>query len=121
MADDDTAVALGELGAGLLDAGYAVTDVEQLLRTVAAAHGRIDLAIGVLPGAAMIDDPRTPGVRLTNATGEQLTSTRSPRWRAWQGRRSRTGHRWPRSAACSSRSGRSRPGTRNPLQCWAVA
>ena len=31
-ADDDIALTLGDLGAGLLDAGYAVTDVQQVLR-----------------------------------------------------------------------------------------
>lgn len=73
MADENAAVALGELGAGLLDAGYAVTDVEQLLRGVSVAHSLADVTIGVLPGAAMIDDPRRPGLRLTNATGELMT------------------------------------------------
>ena len=73
MADDESAIALGELGACLLDAGYAVTDVQQVLRSVAAAHGRDDVTVGVLPSAVMIDDPRTTGSRLTNATGESLT------------------------------------------------
>jgi uncharacterized membrane protein YjjP (DUF1212 family)/uncharacterized membrane protein YjjB (DUF3815 family) len=70
---DDVAVALGELGAGLLDAGYAVTDVREVLCTVADAQGRADITVGVLPSAVMIDDPRTAGSRLTNATGEPLS------------------------------------------------
>ena len=73
MTDDDTAAALGELGAGLLDAGYAVTDVQQVLRGVADAHGRPDFTIGVLPSAVLIDDPLGPGTRLTNAHRAELT------------------------------------------------
>ena len=73
MADDDVAVALGELGAGLLDAGYAVTDVREVLCSVAETQGRSDVTVGVLPSAVMIDDPQQPGMRLTNATGELLS------------------------------------------------
>ena len=73
MTDDDTAAALGELGAGLLDAGYAVTDVQQVLRGVADAHDRPDFTIGVLPSAVLIDDPRAAGTRLTNAHRAELT------------------------------------------------
>ena len=73
MADENDAVALGELGAGLLDAGYAVTDVQEVLCAVAAVRGRSDITVGVLPSAVLIDDPLTAGTRLTNATGEQLT------------------------------------------------
>ena len=73
MTDDDTAAALGELGAGLLDAGYAVTDVQQVLREVADAHDRPDFTIGVLPSAVLIDDPLGSGNRLTNAQRAELT------------------------------------------------
>lgn len=73
MAHENDAVALGELGAGLLDAGYAVTDVQEVLCAVAAVRGRSDITVGVLPSAVLIDDPLTAGTRLTNATGEQLT------------------------------------------------
>jgi uncharacterized membrane protein YjjP (DUF1212 family) len=69
----DPALALGELGAALLDAGYAVTDVQRVLAEVADAHGRADIAIGVLPSAVLIDNPADGRTRLVNATGEQMT------------------------------------------------
>ena len=71
--DGDIALTLGDLGAGLLDAGYAVTDVQQALRAVGEAHGRADLTIGVLPSAIMVDDPRSGRTRLINSTGAALT------------------------------------------------
>jgi uncharacterized membrane protein YjjP (DUF1212 family) len=67
-ADADIAIVLGELGAALLDAGYAVTDVAQTLRTVGATRGRTDLTIGVLPSAIMVDDPLTGRMRMVNAS-----------------------------------------------------
>jgi len=72
-ADDDIALTLGDLGAGLLDAGYAVTDVQQVLREICATNGRTDLTIGVLPSAIMVDDPLAGRTRLVNATGAPLT------------------------------------------------
>ncbi|MET0966051.1 MAG: threonine/serine exporter family protein [Nakamurella sp.] len=71
--DGDIATVLGELGAALLDAGYAVTDVAQTLRTVGKTRGRTDLTIGVLPSAIMVDDPVARRMRLVNATGAALT------------------------------------------------
>lgn len=69
----DPALALGELGAALLDAGYAVTDVQRVLCEVAEAHGRSDITIGVLPSVALIDNPADGRTRLVNATGELMT------------------------------------------------
>ena len=69
----DPALALGELGAALLDAGYAVTDVQRILGEVAAAHGRSDITIGVLPSAVLLDNPADGRTRLVNATGELMT------------------------------------------------
>jgi uncharacterized membrane protein YjjP (DUF1212 family) len=71
--DGDIATVLGELGAALLDAGYAVTDVAQNLRTVGKVRGRTDLTIGVLPSAIMVDDPVACRMRLVNSTGAALT------------------------------------------------
>ena len=71
--DGDIALTLGDLGAGLLDAGYAVTDVQVALCAVGDAHGRPDLTIGVLPSAIMVDDPRSGRTRLINSTGAPLT------------------------------------------------
>ena len=73
--DADIALTLGDLGAGLLDAGYAVTDVQQALRAVGQVNGRTDLTIGVLPSAIMVDDPRAGRTRLVNSTGAALTFT----------------------------------------------
>ncbi|MEP6561448.1 MAG: threonine/serine exporter family protein [Nakamurella sp.] len=69
----DIATVLGELGAALLDAGYAVTDVAQTLRTVGRTKGRTDLTIGVLPSTIMVDDPVACRMRLVNSTGAALT------------------------------------------------
>ena len=66
------ATTLGELGAAMLDAGYAVTDVSLALQAIGKARGRTDLTIGVLPRAIMIDDPVAGRMRLVNATGEAL-------------------------------------------------
>jgi uncharacterized membrane protein YjjP (DUF1212 family) len=71
--DSDIATVLGELGAVLLDAGYAVTDVAQTLRTVGKTRGRTDLTIGVLPSAIMVDDPAARRMRLVNSSGAALT------------------------------------------------
>jgi len=71
--DDEIATVLGDLGAALLDAGYAVTDVAQSLRTVGKTRGRTDLTIGVLPSAIMVDDPVACRMRLVNSTGAALT------------------------------------------------
>src|SRR6478609_2369852 len=71
--DDDIATTLGELGAAMLDAGYAVTDVALALRTVGKAGGRTDLTIGVLPSAIMVDDPVVGRTRLVNSKGSALT------------------------------------------------
>ena len=72
--DGDIALTLGDLGAGLLDAGYAVTDVQQLrCARSAMRNGRPDLTIGVLPSAIMVDDPRSGRTRLINSTGARLT------------------------------------------------
>ena len=65
----DVALALGDLGAALLDAGYAVTDVQQILQAVADTHGRGDATIGVLPTAIMVDDPAAGRTRLVNSMG----------------------------------------------------
>ena len=73
--DGDIALTLGDLGAGLLDAGYAVTDVQQALRAVGQVNGRTDLTIGVLPSAIMVDDPQSGRTRLVNSTGASLTFT----------------------------------------------
>lgn len=70
---DDVTLALGELGAALLDAGYAVTDVQQIVQSVADAHGRSDVTIGVLPSAVMVDDPLVGRTRLVNASASGLT------------------------------------------------
>jgi uncharacterized membrane protein YjjP (DUF1212 family) len=69
----DVALALGDLGAALLDAGYAVTDVQQILQAVADAHGRGDATIGVLPSAIMVDDPAAGRTRLVSSRGTGLT------------------------------------------------
>lgn len=69
----DPALALGELGAALLDAGYAVTDVQRVLCEVAGAHSRSDITIGVLPSAVLIDNPADGRTRLVNATGELMS------------------------------------------------
>jgi len=69
----DVALALGDLGAALLDAGYAVTDVQQILQAVADTHGRGDATIGVLPTAIMVDDPAAGRTRLVNSMGTGLT------------------------------------------------
>ncbi len=69
----DVALALGDLGAALLDAGYAVTDVQQILQAVADVHGRGDATIGVLPSAIMVDDPMAGRTRLVSSTGTGLT------------------------------------------------
>lgn len=71
--DDDIATTLGELGAAMLDAGYAVTDVALTLRTVGKTRGRTDLTIGVLPSAIMVDDPVVGRTRLVNSKGVALT------------------------------------------------
>ena len=73
--DADIALTLGDLGAGLLDAGYAVTDVQQALREVGQVNGRADLTIGVLPSAIMVDDPQSGRTRLINSTGAALSFT----------------------------------------------
>jgi uncharacterized membrane protein YjjP (DUF1212 family) len=72
-ADAEIALTLGDLGAALLDAGYAVTDVQQALRRIGTSHGRADLTIGVLPSAIMVDDPRAGRTRLVNSSGAALT------------------------------------------------
>jgi len=72
-AGDEISLTLGDLGAGLLDAGYAVTDVQQALCAIGTAHGRGDLTIGVLPSAILVDDPRSGRTRLMNSSGAQLT------------------------------------------------
>lgn len=71
--DADIALTLGDLGAGLLDAGYAVTDVQQALCAVGQVNGRPDLTIGVLPSAILVDDPRSGRTRLVNSNGAPLT------------------------------------------------
>jgi uncharacterized membrane protein YjjP (DUF1212 family) len=71
--DDDIATTLGELGAAMLDAGYAVTDVALALRSIGKARGRSDLTIGVLPSAIMVDDPVAGRMRLVNSEGAALT------------------------------------------------
>ena len=72
-AGNEISLTLGDLGAGLLDAGYAVTDVQQALCAIGTAHGRGDLTIGVLPSAILVDDPRSGRTRLMNSSGAQLT------------------------------------------------
>ncbi|MGS0687983.1 threonine/serine exporter family protein [Nakamurella sp. GG22] len=69
----ELASAIGDLGTALLDAGYAVTDVQRSLCAVADAYGGRDITIGVLPGAILIDDGTAARTRLVNATGELMS------------------------------------------------
>lgn len=70
---DAPALALGGLGAALLDAGYAVTDVQRILRDVAAMQGQVQLTVGVLPGAVLVDDAAAGHVRMVESSGTNLT------------------------------------------------
>ena len=72
--ESDIAMTIGELGAAMLDAGYAVTDVQQVLRATAGTRAfGVDITFGVLPSAILIDDSRSGRTRLVNAGGGQLT------------------------------------------------
>ncbi|GAB94780.1 uncharacterized membrane protein YjjP (DUF1212 family) [Kineosphaera limosa] len=63
--------ALGELGALMLDAGYAVTDVAHTLETAMEARGLQRTRAGVFPQAVLLDDGT--GTRMTSTTGQTLT------------------------------------------------
>ena len=52
---DDAGRALGDFGALLLDAGYAVSDVAATMRQTARARS-LDAVVGVLPQAVLVDD-----------------------------------------------------------------
>ncbi len=74
---DDAGRALGDFGALLLDAGYAVSDVAATMRQTARARS-LDAVVGVLPQAVLVDDSgaghRRPGATaMTPATGDTLT------------------------------------------------
>ena len=63
---------LGALGAALLDAGYATTDVSRILADASDASGRA-VTVGVLPTAVFVTPPEGTPVHLSRAMGAMMT------------------------------------------------
>lgn len=68
--------ALGAFGALMLDAGYAVTDVQHAVRETSGQSGIGDVVVGVFPQAVIVEVDPSDGAgasRMVPATGETLT------------------------------------------------
>ncbi len=55
-ATDDVGDLIGTIGTSLLEASQATSDVESDLRTVAAAYGRADMHLAVLPTVVLVGE-----------------------------------------------------------------
>jgi len=64
--------AFAQLGALLLDAGYAVTDVQFSLAKVAEKTGHTNMTFAVLPQTVMVSDQPGAAATVINATGVEL-------------------------------------------------
>lgn len=64
--------AFAHLGALLLDAGYAVTDVHMALSKVAEKTGHPEMTFAILPQTVMVSDEPSGAATVVNATGAEL-------------------------------------------------